>query len=68
MLWSFAVLLTCQAFGEVLHLVTGLPVPGTIWGIGLLLTWLCATGRPPEPNMLPAADALLPCFSFRRVS
>ena len=60
MLWSFGVLLACQALGEILHLVTGLPIPGTIWGIGLLLTWLCATGRSTGPNMLPAADALLP--------
>ena len=60
MLWSFGVLLACQAFGEVLRLVTGLPVPGTIWGIGLLLTWLCATGRSTGPDMLPAADAMLP--------
>ena len=60
MLWSFGVLLACQACGEVLHLVTGLPIPGTIWGIGLLFTWLCATGRSTGPDMLPAADALLP--------
>ena len=60
MLWSFGVLLACQACGEVLHLVTGLPVPGTIWGIGLLLSWLCLTGRSAGRDMLPAADALLP--------
>jgi holin-like protein len=60
MLWSFGVLLAFQACGEVLHLLTGLPVPGTIWGIGLLLAWLCATGRSTGPDTFPAADALLP--------
>ncbi len=60
MLWSFGVLLVCQALGEVLHVVTGLPIPGTIWGIGLLLAWLCAIRRTTGPDTLPAADALLP--------
>jgi holin-like protein len=60
MLWSFGVLLACQAVGEVLHLLTGLPIPGTIWGIGLLLAWLCGTRRATASDMLPAADALLP--------
>ncbi len=60
MLWSFGVLLVCQACGEVLHVMTGLPIPGTIWGIGLLLTWLIATHRVTGPAALPAADALLP--------
>lgn len=60
MLWSFCALLACQAGGEMLRILTGLPVPGTIWGIGLLLAWLCATRRATGPGMLPAADALLP--------
>ena len=60
MLWSLGILLACQACGEVLHVLTGLPIPGTIWGLGLLLGWLCATRRATGPAMLPAADALLP--------
>ncbi len=64
MLWSFGVLLVCQACGEVMRLVTGLPIPGTIWGIGLLLAWLCAGRRATGPDMLPAADALLPYFGL----
>ena len=60
MLWSFCALLACQACGEMLRILTGLPVPGTIWGIGLLLAWLCVSRRATGPGMLPAADALLP--------
>ena len=59
MLWSFCILLACQACGEMLRILTGLPVPGTIWGIGLLLGFLCASRRAAGSGMLPAADALL---------
>ena len=48
MIWSFSALLACLAMGDVLHSLTGLPVPGAVFGIGLLLAGL------------PAADLLLP--------
>lgn len=61
MLWSFCVLLACQAVGEAVHAATGLPVPGTIIGMGLLLMLLARRPGPPRPPAtLPAADALLP--------
>ena len=60
MLWSFCVLLACQAFGEVLRAVTGLPIPGTILGLGLLLAGLQLTGGRFQTEPLPAPDALLP--------
>ena len=59
MLWSFCALLACQALGEVLHTVTGLPIPGTVFGIALLLCGLCFW-RQAAARSLPAADALLP--------
>ena len=60
MLWSFCVLLSCQAVGELLHAVTGLPIPGTVFGLGLLLAGMCLFGYRAGPSLLPAADALLP--------
>ena len=59
MIWSFCILLVCQALGEILHSVTGVPVPGTVIGIGLLLLGL-GLWRQATPRSLPAADALLP--------
>jgi holin-like protein len=64
MLWSFCVLLACQTIGEVIHTATALPVPGTILGIGLLVTLLACRGPQPAPAVLPAADALLPYLSL----
>ncbi len=60
MLWSFCVLLACQALGELLHAVTGVPVPGTVFGLALLLAGMCLFGYRAGPSLLPAADALLP--------
>ncbi len=59
MIWSFCVLLACQALGDVLHALTGLPIPGTVFGIALLLLGLCVWGKA-APASLPAGDALLP--------
>ena len=63
MIWSFCVLLACQALGDVLHAITGLPIPGTVFGIALLLLSLCVWRRV-APVSLPAADALLPYFGL----
>ena len=60
MVWSFSALLACLALGDVLHTLTGLPVPGAVFGIGLLLAGLCVAGRRDRPVALPAADLLLP--------
>ena len=64
MLWSFCILLACQAVGEAIHYATALPVPGTILGIGLLVTLLACGGPKQSPAVLPAADALLPYLSL----
>ena len=59
MLWSFCILVACQAAGEAIRAATTIPVPGTILGIGLLIAIL-AGRRPQADTVLPAADALLP--------
>ena len=60
MLWSFCVLLGCLIAGATLREMLGLPIPGTVIGLALLLALLCTFGRRDKPNLLPAADALLP--------
>ena len=65
MLRSLALLILCQAAGEVLHAVTRVPVPGTLAGMGLLPALFClrqrlASGERP----LPAADTLLSHLSI----
>ena len=62
MIWSFCVLLACQAFGNILHALTGLPIPGTVFGIALLLLGLCVWPKT-APVSLPAGDALLPILA-----
>ena len=64
MLWSFCILLACQALGEAIHAATSLPIPGTIIGIGLLVTVLACRGPQQGVAVLPAADALLPYLSL----
>src|SRR5919112_558964 len=44
MIGSLALLLGCLLIGEVLARVTGLPVPGAITGMGLLLAGLVLRG------------------------
>ena len=40
MIGAIALLLVCQLAGEVIHRLTGLPLPGSVIGMVLLLTWL----------------------------
>ena len=58
MLWSFPLLIGCQLLGELAHRFMGIPIPGTVLGLGLLLGLLGL--RRAEKVSLPAADALLP--------
>jgi holin-like protein len=64
MLWSFCILLACQAVGEAIHAATGFPIPGAILGIGLLVMVLACRGAQQAPTVLPAPDALLPYLSL----
>lgn len=59
MLRSLSALFGCAAAGELLHRVTGLPIPGTVIGMVLLFADLCLAGREGRPVALPAADGLL---------
>ena len=58
MLETLALILTCQLIGEATVLLVGLPVPGPVIGMLLLLAWLLWRGRVSEP-MARTADALL---------
>ncbi len=40
MIAAIATLLLCQLLGEGIHLLTGLPLPGAVIGMFLLLGWL----------------------------
>lgn len=64
MLWSFCVLLACQAVGEAIRCLTLIPVPGTVLGIGLLVMLLACRRPEQAPAVMPAADALLPYLSL----
>ena len=60
MLWSLALLIVCQALGELLHALFSLPVPGPVLGLTLLLLGLCLYARAGAgAPLLPAADGLL---------
>lgn len=40
MIGAIALLLVCQLAGEAVHRLTGLPLPGSVIGMVLLLAWL----------------------------
>jgi putative effector of murein hydrolase LrgA (UPF0299 family) len=58
MIQALTLILLCQLVGEVTVLVSGLPVPGPVVGMLLLLGWLSIRGRVPE-QVERAADTLL---------
>lgn len=45
MLQAIGLLLVCQLAGEALHRFVGVPVPGSVLGMGLLLLWLALVRR-----------------------
>ncbi|HUH10565.1 MAG TPA: CidA/LrgA family protein [Brevundimonas sp.] len=45
MIGAIALLLVCQLVGEVIHRLTGLPLPGAVIGMVLLLAWLAFVPR-----------------------
>ncbi|RYF73850.1 MAG: CidA/LrgA family protein, partial [Comamonadaceae bacterium] len=48
MLQAFALLLLCQLAGDAFARVSGLPLPGAVVGLVLLLAGLLALGRVPQ--------------------
>ena len=57
MIAPVALLLVCQLLGEIINRATGLPLPGAIIGLFLLLLWL--TLRPRERPALTAVSSWL---------
>ena len=57
MIGAIALLLFCQLAGEVIHRLTGLPLPGSVIGMMLLLAWLALV--PKERPTLGAVTAWL---------
>lgn len=45
MLGAIALLLVCQLAGEAVHRFAGVPVPGSVIGMALLLVWLALVRR-----------------------
>jgi putative effector of murein hydrolase LrgA (UPF0299 family) len=58
LLEALTLILSCQLAGEVLVLVSGLPVPGPVLGMLLLLAWLGLRGGVSE-RVAHTADTLL---------
>ena len=63
MVQSFLVLLVCQACGEAIHRLTGLPLSGPIIGIVILLAVMCAR-KGPSPELRNSSSALLGYLSL----
>ena len=63
MLEALTLILLCQLFGEVCVLLTGLPVPGPMLGMLLLLAWLVLRGGLAE-SVARTADTLLSHLSL----
>ncbi len=51
MLDAIALLFVCQLLGDVIHRLTGLPLPGSVIGMILLLCWL-ALVRKERPTLV----------------
>lgn len=45
MIGAIALLLSCQLAGEILRRVTGVPLPGAVIGLVLLIAWLALVRR-----------------------
>lgn len=63
MLESLTLILVCQLVGEACVLFTGMPVPGPVLGMLLLLAWLLLRGDLPE-SVGRTADTLLAHLSL----
>jgi putative effector of murein hydrolase LrgA (UPF0299 family) len=63
MLEALTLILVCQLIGEVMVAATGLPVPGPVFGMLLLLGWLFLRGGVSE-SVGRVADGLLAHFSL----
>jgi holin-like protein len=60
---SFLTLLVCQAFGELIHRMTALPLSGPIIGMITMLAWM-AMRAGPSTELRASANALLRYLSL----
>jgi holin-like protein len=58
MIRALAVLLLCQLAGTILQQASGLPLPGPVLGLVMLLAWFLRTGGP-DPELRATANGLL---------
>ena len=63
MLEALTLILSCQLVGEIIVLVSGLPVPGPVLGMVLLLAWLTLRGGVSD-RVGQTADTLLSHLSL----
>jgi holin-like protein len=64
MLGHLTILLSCQLAGEVLVRATGVPVPGAVAGMMLLLIGLCVRGGVADEGFAATCRALLANLSL----
>src|SRR5690349_17574951 len=60
---SFLTLLICQAIGELVHRMTGLPLSGPIIGMVIALAWMIMRGGP-SAGLRASANSLLEYLSL----
>lgn len=63
MLFYLTVILVCQLAGELIAMSAGLPLPGPVIGMAILLTGLLLRGSVPE-DLAKVGDALLDNLSL----
>jgi holin-like protein len=64
MLQAITALLVCQLIGEVMARALGLPLPGPVIGMALLLMVLMLRKQEPPPALAQTCDALLQHLSL----
>lgn len=66
MLYGFSILLFCQFIGETVTRLLGIPVPGAVLGMVLLLVWLRYRGGAPD-YLVSTANGLLQVMTIMYV-
>jgi holin-like protein len=61
---ALTLLVLCQFVGEVVARGVGLPLPGPVLGLLLLLSWLIARDRAPDPVLRQTGGWLLAHFGL----
>ncbi len=64
MLNAVTTLVICQFVGEVVARGLGLPLPGPVIGLLILLVWLILRDRTPDPELRSTAGGLLRNFGL----